>query len=211
MSETWRIEELQAIAEQALEAALPDADLSGRVRAVPDARTIRYYTTIGLLDRAAEMRGRTAYYGRRHVLQLVAIKQLQATGLSLEQVQQKLAGATTRKLVDLAGLPTDFWDRPLLKKVSRNEPPMPAAAPLAAVQIAERANFWAAPAVPAPELPVIEAMAEPLACLRVPLAPGVSLELTGTAATQLTPDNAAALRPALEQLAQELKRLGIHS
>src|SRR5689334_5525485 len=111
MSETWRIEELQAVAELALAAALPAADHSGRVRAVPDARTIRYYTTVGLLDRAAEMRGRTAYYGRRHVLQLVAIKQLQAAGLTLEQVQQKLAGATTRKLVDLAALPADFWDQ----------------------------------------------------------------------------------------------------
>src|SRR6187401_637520 len=109
MSELWRIDELQAVTEQALAAALPDADLSGRVRAVPDARTIRYYTTIGLLDRATEMRGRTAYYGRQHVMQLVCIKRLQVAGMSLEQVQEKLAGATTRKLTDLAALPAGFW------------------------------------------------------------------------------------------------------
>ena len=30
---------------------------NGRVRDVPDLRTIRYYTTLGLLDRPAEMRG----------------------------------------------------------------------------------------------------------------------------------------------------------
>ncbi|WP_254512917.1 helix-turn-helix domain-containing protein [Anatilimnocola floriformis] len=200
MSDLWRIEELQAIAEQALAATLPEADLSGRVRAVPDARTIRYYTTIGLLDRATEMRGRTAYYGRRHVLQLVAIKQLQATGMSLEQVQQKLAGVTTRKLTDIAGLPHNFWDRPLLAKTIA---PRTAAAP-----IADRANFWAAAVAPASELPVVS---EAQTVMRLPLAPGVSLELAGGAANQLTADNAAALRPALEQLAQELKRLGITS
>ena len=199
MSGAWRIDELQAVAELALAAALPEADLSDRVRAVPDARTIRYYTTIGLLDRAAEMRGRTAYYGRRHVLQLVAIKRLQAAGLSLEQVQEKLAGATTRKLVDLAALPADFWDRPQLKKAGSS--PVQAPSP-------ERANFWAAAATPAPERPVL---VEPVACVRLQLAPGVSLEMTGVATEQFSAETAAALRPALENLAQELKRLGLTS
>src|SRR5260370_2104713 len=65
---------------------------SGRVRDVPDLRTIRYYTTLGLLDRAAEMRGRTALYGRRHLLQLVAIKPLQARGLRLAGVPPRRTG-----------------------------------------------------------------------------------------------------------------------
>ncbi|MFO1351817.1 MAG: helix-turn-helix domain-containing protein [Gammaproteobacteria bacterium] len=77
---------------------------SGRVRDVPDPRTIRYYTTLGLLDRPAEMRGRTAYYGRRHVLQLVAIKRLQAQGLALAAIQQRLAGSDDRLLAELAAL-----------------------------------------------------------------------------------------------------------
>jgi DNA-binding transcriptional MerR regulator len=200
MSETWRIDELQAVTEQALAAALPDADLSGRVRAVPDARTIRYYTTIGLLDRAAEMRGRTAYYGRQHVLQLVCIKRLQAAGMSLEQVQQKLAGATTRKLTDWAALPAGFWERPLLKKQRA------ATAPLAATPVPQRTNFWAAPTSVAVELPVVP---QPIASFRLPLADGVSLEITGAAAERLTPAAAAELRPALEKLTQELHRLGL--
>ena len=65
---------------------------SGRVRDVPDRRTIRYYTTLGLIDRPAAMRGRTALYGLRHLLQLAAIKRLQAHGLSLAEVQQRLVG-----------------------------------------------------------------------------------------------------------------------
>ena len=76
---------------------------SGRVRDVPDLRTIRYYTTLGLLDRPAEMRGRTALYGQRHLLQLVAIKRLQARGLSLAAVQERVVGLSNPALRRLAG------------------------------------------------------------------------------------------------------------
>ncbi len=76
---------------------------SGRVRDVPDRRTIRYYTTLGLVDRPAEMRGRTALYGRRHLLQIVAIKKLQAAGHPLLDVQQRLAGRTDAELARISG------------------------------------------------------------------------------------------------------------
>ena len=79
-----------------------DGVSSGRVRDVPDLRTIRYYTTLGLLDRPAEMRGRTALYGRRHLLQLVAIKRLQARGLSLAEVQERVVGLSDAALRRLA-------------------------------------------------------------------------------------------------------------
>jgi MFS family permease/DNA-binding transcriptional MerR regulator len=74
------------------------------VRDVPDRRTIRYYTTLGLIDRPSEMRGRTALYDRRHLLQLVAIKKLQAGGQSLAEVQRALAGQTDRGLAEVARL-----------------------------------------------------------------------------------------------------------
>ena len=77
---------------------------SGRVRDVPDERTIRYYTTLGLIDRASLMRGRTAYYDRRHLLQLVAIKKLQAQGQSLAEVQEAIVGQPLAALARLAGL-----------------------------------------------------------------------------------------------------------
>lgn len=73
------IEQLAACVAQALSGGSPE-ELNGRIRAIPDVRTLRYYTTLGLLDRPAAMRGRTALYQRRHVLQLVAIKRLQAKG-----------------------------------------------------------------------------------------------------------------------------------
>jgi DNA-binding transcriptional MerR regulator len=81
---------------------------NGRVRHIPDQRTIRYYTTLGLMDRPAEMRGRTALYGRRHLLQLVAIKRLQARGLSLSAIQQHLLGLGDAALRRLARLPEEI-------------------------------------------------------------------------------------------------------
>jgi hypothetical protein len=101
-TELWTIHQLCTEVERVLAVDYAGAR-NGRVRDIPDLRTIRYYTTSGLLDRPAEMRGRTALYGRRHLLQLVAIKQLQARGLSLSQVQQQIAGATDAMLRRLVG------------------------------------------------------------------------------------------------------------
>jgi DNA-binding transcriptional MerR regulator len=100
----WTIHELGAQAALALSVDYP-GPANGRVREIPDQRTIRYYTTLGLLDRPAEMRGRTALYGRRHLLQLVAIKRLQARGLSLSAIQQQLLGLGDAALRRLANLP----------------------------------------------------------------------------------------------------------
>ena len=55
----WTIDELSARVALALADRYEGAP-NGRVRQVPDLRTIRYYTTLGLIDRPAEMRGRTA-------------------------------------------------------------------------------------------------------------------------------------------------------
>jgi DNA-binding transcriptional MerR regulator len=81
------------LAERGLAGGGPD----GRVSAVPDARTIRYYTSLGLLDRP-RIEGRVARYGRRHVLQILAIKALQADGLPLGEVQAHLYGRSDREL-----------------------------------------------------------------------------------------------------------------
>jgi DNA-binding transcriptional MerR regulator len=103
----WTIDQLGAQVALALSVDY-SGSLNGRVRDVPDRRTIRYYTTLGLLDRPAEMRGRTAFYGRKHLLQLVAIKRLQARGMPLVEVQQRLLGLTTPALSRLANLPSSL-------------------------------------------------------------------------------------------------------
>ena len=94
----WTIDELGERVALALGGPGYEGVPSGRVRDVPDLRTIRYYTTLGLLDRPTAMRGRTALYGPRHVHQLVAIKRLQAQGLSLAAVQERVVGLSDAAL-----------------------------------------------------------------------------------------------------------------
>jgi MerR HTH family regulatory protein len=100
----WTLDELTERVGDALSVGY-DGQPSGRVRHLPDQRAIRWYTTIGLVDRPAATRGRTAMYGPRHLLQLVAIKRLQAQGLSLVAIQAELAGATDTQLARVAQLP----------------------------------------------------------------------------------------------------------
>src|SRR3954466_8573079 len=105
-AQLWTIDALGTQAALALSVDYAGSP-NGRVRDVPDRRTIRYYTTLGLLDRPAEMRGRTALYGIRHLWQLVAIKRLQARSLSLVEVQERLLGLPDAALKKLAALPYD--------------------------------------------------------------------------------------------------------
>jgi len=126
----WTLDQLAEQVETALSVDYSGAP-SGRIRSVPDRRAIRWYTTIGLVDRPAAARGRTALYGERHLLQLVAIKRLQAAGRSLAQIQAELAGATEGTLRSLARIP--------------HEPALPSTPPLAAPRT-ER--FWSAPPTP---------------------------------------------------------------
>jgi DNA-binding transcriptional MerR regulator len=111
---------------------------SGRIRDLPDQRAIRWYTTLGLVDRPGAMRGRTALYGRRHLLQLVAIKRLQAAGRTLAEVQGELAAASDERLERVAGLPVAAT-APAVATAPR---PRAAASPPAAAT--GRRNFWAA-------------------------------------------------------------------
>ncbi|MBB6552957.1 helix-turn-helix domain-containing protein [Nonomuraea rubra] len=100
---TWTIGELAEHAARALRAGAPSPP-NGRVRDVPGERLIRWYTTIGLVDPPLTRRGRVARYGRRHLLQLVAVKRLQAAGRSIAEIQAALTGATDRMLEAAAHL-----------------------------------------------------------------------------------------------------------
>src|SRR5829696_5965813 len=99
----WTLDELVGLAGQALSVDYPGAP-SARVRDLPDRRSVRWYVTRGLVDRPTATNGRNALYGRRHLLQLVAIKRRQAEGRSLAQIQAELAGVTDPVLERLARL-----------------------------------------------------------------------------------------------------------
>src|SRR5262245_10622507 len=147
----WTIDELGARVALALSADYEGAP-SGRVRALPDRRTIRYYTTLGLIDRPAQMRGRTALYGRRHLLQLVAIKRLQAHGQTLAELQQQLLGLSDAGLARLARLPPDL-------------DAAPAPVPANGTEDRRASAFWKARPAPAVE---DEADCQPTATVNAP-------------------------------------------
>jgi DNA-binding transcriptional MerR regulator len=157
----WTIDELTGLVGQAL-AVDYSGQRSGRVREVPDRRTIRWYSTIGLLDRPAAMRGRTALYGRRHLLQLVAVKRLQARGQSVAQVQTALLGVDDVTLAGLAQVSADLVELADVHPVSETgvelEP--------------DRSRFWAAAGLPVAAGPVaavpVEAGPVPVARNSVP-------------------------------------------
>ncbi|GAA2614242.1 hypothetical protein GCM10010399_51350 [Dactylosporangium fulvum] len=100
----WTLDELTARVAAALGGAAYAGAPNGRVRDVPDARAIRWYATIGLVDRPA-MRGRVALYGPRHLLQLVAIKRLQSQGKRIADIQVELADVPDEVLGAIADVP----------------------------------------------------------------------------------------------------------
>ncbi len=90
----FSLEELVAAAHSTLTPLMP-APADGRVAEYPDSRTIRYYQTIGIVHKPSRYEGRSAVYGYKHLLQVVAVKLLQSRGLSLAQIQRALLAATT--------------------------------------------------------------------------------------------------------------------
>jgi len=100
------LDELAARANAVLaQAGLEVAD--GRAATHIDARTVRFYQTIGVLPKP-QYEGRRALYSLTHLLRLVAAKRLQAEGHSLAQIQAALPARTDaqllRALSDLASL-----------------------------------------------------------------------------------------------------------
>ncbi|MDB4960233.1 MAG: hypothetical protein JWP01_232 [Myxococcales bacterium] len=173
---------------------------NGQIRSVPDERTIRYYGSLGLLDRPA-MRGRTALYGLRHLAQVVAIKRLQQAGRSLAEIQAMWPQLTDETLGSLSGVGLPAKGRaPARKEFWKRD---------SAARQAALADLDGAPA-PEPEIvapaPRAAALPVPPAELRVQLAPNVFITIAmpegGTLA--LSHADIRALRAAAAPLVAEL-------
>ncbi len=209
MGDRWTIDGLATAVQRALDAAGYDGQTSGRVRPVPERRTIRYYTTLGLIDPPAEMQGRRALYGRRHVLQLAAIKRLQAQGKPLVEVQRALTGAADETLARVAAIPEESWA--WLARDQAEGTPTVLPDESIARSSGPAASFWSTP--PAAAATVAgNAGASPMTsaldpALHLAVAPGVELVLRGAAVEGLGPKALADLEPALRQLAEAWRRL----
>jgi DNA-binding transcriptional MerR regulator len=223
----YTIAELADASAAALD-ALGIAARNGQVRDRPNVRTIRYYGTLGLIDPPAEMTGRTARYGSRHLLQVLAVKVVQARGDSLADAQRILVGASDEELrgaigpglpAALAGVPSpalaaspegsdarraagyQFW---------RTSPALPAAVMPAAGPSAEvppsRATEPGHNSESSPGSHLADAGMRPRPLVSVPLAAGASLLIEGAAVGAI---DTVALRAAAGPLLAYLTEAGL--
>ncbi|HVV82704.1 MAG TPA: MerR family transcriptional regulator, partial [Kofleriaceae bacterium] len=172
MDDTWTIWELCSLVAEEL-VATSDVP-SGKARAIPDERSIRYYTTLGLIDRPT-LHGRTAFYGPRHLAQLIAIKKMQAHGASLAEIQELLPAIEDEPLSKLTGIQVpprarpparrDFWRTApaaaTTELAADTAAPPPPSAPTALAATTELAADTAAP--PPPSAPTAVAATAALA------------------------------------------------
>ena len=182
--DSWTLEELATAAARVLSASGVE-QASGRVGDLPRARDIRYYATLGVVDRPSSFRGRTALYGRRHLLQLVALKRLQAQGLTLAEIQARLVGLPASRLEALAQVPARALPAP--SGPATRPPP---------AHGDSRTAFWSVP----PALPT-----GPRTLQELHLAPGVRLVLESS--PPLSSTDVAALKTAAAPLIVLLQRL----
>ncbi len=156
MGKVWSLEELAEESQRFV-----DDGESRRVQWKPSGRQIRYYSTLGLLDKPDTENGRTVWYGPRHLLQLLAIKHLQQEGLKLADIQQALAGSTPEQLQSLVGLPDSFLQT-LDNSVKKAPSPR------------RSTEFWAQRPIVAP---ADESGPQFRTCATLEVAPGVTLTL----------------------------------
>ena len=83
----------------------------GTVSELPDERMVRYYLTEGLLAPAEEKQGTASVFGYLHLLQLLAVKHLQAEHLPIRKIRELVEGRRERELERLIGLDAKATDR----------------------------------------------------------------------------------------------------
>ena len=89
-SEFNGVKDLADAAERILRSAGPSQG-KGTVTEYPNARTIRYYLTEGLLPQPMDKRGPTSIFGYGHLLTLLVIKKLQSDGLPINVIKTLIA------------------------------------------------------------------------------------------------------------------------
>ncbi|WP_051215494.1 MerR family transcriptional regulator [Granulicoccus phenolivorans] len=145
----------------------------------PDRRTVRYYATAGLVDRP-RLAGREARYDEHQLWQVLALKRLQAEGVRLGAIADRLAGRDTAALTALA----------------RGDG-IPAAGPPVATD-------------PHPGPDGTSQLPAAVTQVRIPLAPGVALVVDRDGTTDpINPTEAAALTRAAAPLLTLLTSLGL--
>jgi len=87
----------------ALLAAATSPQLDGRVRPTLDARTMRYYQTLGIVPPPRRAGGRRAVYRSTHLVRAVTTKLLQVGGSRLRDISARLANQPDQDLWQQVG------------------------------------------------------------------------------------------------------------
>jgi DNA-binding transcriptional MerR regulator len=75
----------------------------GTVTNVPDERTIRYYLAEGLIQAPGEKQGTASVFGYLNLLQLIAVKKLQAEHFPIRKIRELVADKSEPELEVLLG------------------------------------------------------------------------------------------------------------
>ncbi|HEX6729205.1 MAG TPA: MerR family transcriptional regulator [Pyrinomonadaceae bacterium] len=168
----------------------------GTVTSVPDERTIRYYLSEGLIESPGEKQGTASVFGYLNLLQLVAVKKLQAEHLPIRKIRELVADKSEQELETLLG-----FGGTATRKVGESE--------------AKRyLESLLAPSMPesAPKMSTLKASAAPVedsgdpsqAWQRVEIEPGLELHIR----SDYTPPATSAKSKSLaERLIHRLRRL----
>lgn len=205
MEKLLTLTELADLAHQVVEKA-GLSPKNNQAKARPAPRMLRYYQQQGLLSEPRRS-GRTHLFGRRHLLEVLAVKRLQSEGRSLEEIRSSVRGLSLGELEVLAAPPA----KSVPVDLADGEPET--TEQVAAPTPRRSRAFWAG----APAAPAAEAAAAPAplraALPAVPLISGVQLspgvELLLRTAAPLDASQAAALRAAAAPLLAELAALGV--
>ena len=169
----WSLDDLVAAANALLPEFLPAAEdrpgAAGKVREEVNARLVRHYLSLGLLDENAR-EGREARYGFRHLLQLLLVRRLLTEGYPATVIARLITGKDDAELRALLQGGASVSATPanpaldFLARVRRRTGLSPAATPPSA----------APPAPPAAALPD---PASGVAWNRVELLPGLEIHV----------------------------------
>lgn len=176
-----------------------------RVTTVPTERTIRFYTTQGLVDNPLGRQGQSSLYGYRHLLQILAVKYLQSHYLPLRKIRSIVRNAGNRELEQLMPeIAPSSWTHLGFTRDDRRVGPNPQAPPSPVAPVSAPGAAASPARGPAEETPdfAMDPPAESAADFwhRLEVAPGIELHVHAAA---LTTTNRERLRGAL------LRELGV--
>lgn len=96
----FRTTELLAVADSLMKIVAP-VQPSERVAETVNERALRYYISEGLIDRPSDREGNAALYSYRHLLQILAVKRLQASYLPVKRIREIVPESTDQELKEI--------------------------------------------------------------------------------------------------------------